>query len=418
MADIAGLFAAPEDIQRARILQEAQLTPNQRLYMMGAKTGQAVGQGLGSLFGVDVQDPAMARASKLRELGAKYGTTTAEALDKIAADLQQTDPQMAMQVAQKAQEMKLQSSKLETERLTQTQKATQTAREQYAASMENKLRDELAALGPDATEEDMLKVVVKYGGPDKVLATLQAATSKREATQQLVDDAKARLEANIQMAKDRNATQVQLEQMRIEGRKEIAQLTAALKGSQPKSLPAGLQKSEDDDLAKIDAFSAQRQALQPAINALTPDPQTGKSFLELGPVKNAGYAYQLATGQSTPQARAFENLKSAVDTAVNIQVSAEKGVQTDKDVLRFAQALIAAYGRNDTKATLEALKRFNEASVKAEEQTQKRINSRRKSQGVEAYYPEIGAAKETPPAETPKKATKRFNPATGQIEAI
>jgi hypothetical protein len=112
MADIAGLFAAPEDIQRARILQEAQLTPNQRLYMMGAKTGQAVGQGLGTLFGVDVQDPAMARASKLRELGAKYGTTTAEALDKIAADLQQTDPQMAMQVAQKAQDMKAQASKL------------------------------------------------------------------------------------------------------------------------------------------------------------------------------------------------------------------------------------------------------------------------------------------------------------------
>lgn len=411
MADIAGLFTAPEEIQRARILQEAQLTPEQRLFTMGARTGQAIGQGLGTLFGVDVQDPAMARASKLRELGAKYGTTTAEALDKIAADLQQTDPQMAMQVAQKAQEMKLQASQLQSSQAELAKKAT-------ALRMDEQLRSELSALGPDATEEDILKVVTKYGSPDKVLATLQAATSKREARSQRIEEAKARLEANIQMAKDRNAAQVELEKMRIEGRKEIAQLAAALKGSQPKSLPAGLQKSEDEDLAKVDAFASQRQALQPAINALTPDPQTGKPFLELGPLKNAGYAYQLATGQSTPQARAYENLKSAVDTAVNIQVSAEKGVQTDKDVLRFAQALIAAYGRNDTKATLEALKRFNESSVKAEEQTKNRINSRRKSQNVEAYYTDVKAAGETHPPETPKKPTKRFNPATGQIEAI
>jgi len=112
MADL-GLFTAPEDIQRARLLQEAQLTPNQRLYMMGAKAGQQVGQGIGGLFGVDVQDPTVARATKLRELGAKYGTTTAEALDKIAADLQQTDPQMSMQVAAKAQEMRKATGELE-----------------------------------------------------------------------------------------------------------------------------------------------------------------------------------------------------------------------------------------------------------------------------------------------------------------
>ena len=114
MADL-GLFTAPEDIQRARLIQEAQLTPNQRLYMMGAQAGQQLGQGVGSLFGVNVQDPAVARAIKLRELGAKYGTTTAEALDKIAADLQATDPQMAMQVAEKANQLRAATSKVKLE---------------------------------------------------------------------------------------------------------------------------------------------------------------------------------------------------------------------------------------------------------------------------------------------------------------
>jgi len=114
MADL-GLFTAPEDIQRARLMQQAQMTPNQRLYMMGAQAGQQLGQGVGSLFGVDVQDPAVARATKLRELGAKYGTTTAEALDKIAADLQATDPQMAMQVAEKANQLRAATSKVKLE---------------------------------------------------------------------------------------------------------------------------------------------------------------------------------------------------------------------------------------------------------------------------------------------------------------
>lgn len=116
MADtLQGLFADPRLLQQAQDAQLAKMTPNERLFMMGRQTGRDIGQGLGGFFGVDVQDPAMARASKLRELGAKYGTTTAEALDKIAAELQQTDPQMAMQVAEKANAMRASSSKLKLE---------------------------------------------------------------------------------------------------------------------------------------------------------------------------------------------------------------------------------------------------------------------------------------------------------------
>jgi len=118
--------------------------------------------------------------------------------------------------------------------------------------------------------------------------------------------------------------------------------------------------------------------------------------LELGPVKNAFYAAQNAAGNSTPESRAYEGLKSAVDTAVNLQVSAEKGVQTDKDVLRFAQALVAAYGRNDTKATLEALTRYQASLSKAAERTQARLESRRKAQNVEPYGFKPSAALGTP----------------------
>jgi hypothetical protein len=114
-------------------------------------------------------------------------------------------------------------------------------------------------------------------------------------------------------------------------------------------------------------------------------------------------------------------LKEAVGAAVNIKTSAEKGVQTDKDVLRFADALIAASGRFDSQATYDALQRFNEANLKDQERIQKRINSRRSSQGIEPYYPTLTPTKTPATATEPtpaKKATKRYNPATGALEPI
>jgi hypothetical protein len=199
--------------------------------------------------------------------------------------------------------------------------------------------------------------------------------------------AKMNNEARIEQARMRGEDAKTIAQMQIEGRKEMAAMAAALRqGMQAnKPLPASLQKDESKDLETIDTYTAQQQALQPAIASLTPN-EKGVRKLELGPVKNLQYAAQNLAGNSTPESRAYEGLKSAVDTAVNLQVSAEKGVQTDKDVLRFAQALIAAYGRNDSEATLQALKRYNDALANAQERTKTRLESRRKSQGVESYF--------------------------------
>lgn len=142
-----GLFTDPTQLQEARLMQQAQMDPNQRLYMMAARGGQQLGQGIGSLFGVDVQDPAVARATKLRELGAKYGTTTAEALDKIAQELQATDPQMAMQVAEKANELRLTSSKITAEQAL----AAQRMRERQSADpFQQFLRSAVGKVTPES----------------------------------------------------------------------------------------------------------------------------------------------------------------------------------------------------------------------------------------------------------------------------
>jgi hypothetical protein len=260
---------------------------------------------------------------------------------------------------------------------------------------ERKLRDELSRLPTNATEEQILGVVTKYGSPDKVLAVLQGTADKAAANQARIDAAnaanQARLDAakvaadaRIEAAKLAGATALQIAQLRADSAREMRQLATSLKG--PKTLAPSLQKEEDKELELVDSLEARETSLAPAIASLTIDPKTNKAPLELGPVNNLRYLAQNAAGNSTDESRAYASLQRAVQEATNLKTDAAKGVQTDKDVLRFANELIAAFGKNDTKTTLDALTNFSKTTLKAKENAQKRIDSRRRSQGVEPYY--------------------------------
>ena len=105
-ADLIGLFGQdPQMVQQAIDLQRAQLTPEQRLYMMGAQGGRAVGQGIGALFGQNVQDPLVQKASQLRALANEYDTTTPDGLAQFAQAASKIDPRAGMMAAQQAQAM-------------------------------------------------------------------------------------------------------------------------------------------------------------------------------------------------------------------------------------------------------------------------------------------------------------------------
>ena len=201
----------------------------------------------------------------------------------------------------------------------------------------------------------------------------------------------AELANRIQSSEQFQQAQAQTRTL-AEGNQSIAKMLAdqKIEAAKNKPLPASLQKSEDEDLQAINSYKATQKELYSPINALTPDPVTKKPKLELGPVQNLRYQAANLTGDSTEASRAYADLQSAVKNAVNLKVSAEKGVQTDKDVLRFADALIAASGKNDTKATLQALKKFNDSIVTAQENTVKLIDQRRKSQGVAPLFGDTG----------------------------
>lgn len=149
MATSPSLFGgsmSPQEMQsqllNQRAAQFAQLTPDQQLGMMAYKAGSGVGTGLAGAFGVDVQDPTIKRATKLRELASQYNTNTADGLRQMADALRTTDPEMALQLSQKAAAMDLEGQKLKTEQAqTRSQDALteQRMREKQAADPFQKL---------------------------------------------------------------------------------------------------------------------------------------------------------------------------------------------------------------------------------------------------------------------------------------
>jgi hypothetical protein len=317
----------------------AQLSPMERAQMAIYQGSAGLARGVQGLLG---GDPEMQKVSAIKQLSSQFDLSSPTGMRDFSRALQPIAPNESMMAAKRADE-------LEQTSLTRQKTQADISKAELSASQEEKLRAELAALPPNATEQQVISVVTKYGSPDKILQILQRS-----------QDARLR-------------------------REEIASNRANAPEKPAKPLPASLQKSEDTDLTAIDTYTAQSEALAPSIANLTPNSE-GVRKLNLSPVNNAKYIAQNAIGRSTEESRAYEGLKSAVDTAVNLQVSAEKGVQTDKDVLRFANALVAAYGRNDSEASLQALKRYNQAIETAKTRTTNRIDQRRISQKVEPLF--------------------------------
>jgi hypothetical protein len=250
-------------------------------------------------------------------------------------------------------------------------KNVKTLAEQYSKSWSS------GRLDPDVADKrfsELTSMAQRIQDKNISQANIEAAQAQTKAFQTAMTDLKER------------GLQNSVEYKQLQAQNTAALLALKTAASANKFLPASLQKSEDEDLQAINSYKATQKELFSPLKALTPDPVTKKPMLELGPVQNLRYQAANLSGDSTEASRAYADLQSSVKNAVNLKVSAEKGVQTDKDVLRFADALIAAYGRNDTKATLEALRKFNDSIVTAQENTIKLIEQRRKSQGVAPLY--------------------------------
>ena len=183
--DIVGsLFGVtPESYQREQRLQAerealnfAQLTPQQKVSYGAYTAGQQLGQALGGLMGVE--DPAMRLYSQRNALARQFDVSTPEGLMQYGSALQKAgDTAGALQAINYGRQM-AQDISLASQRQAQTSLLEQQAkRASLTAEREDQLQNELAKLPHDASEDQMIGVLRRYGDPKAVLTAIERKNS-------------------------------------------------------------------------------------------------------------------------------------------------------------------------------------------------------------------------------------------------
>tara|TARA_R110000822_G_scaffold6797_4_gene28473 strand:+ start:363 stop:1550 length:1188 start_codon:yes stop_codon:yes gene_type:complete len=266
MADsmVAGLFGlTPEMYQNQQYQQDlkrgyelAQLSPGAAAQAgLQASVGQ-LGRGVAGLMGVE--DPQMKIISARQSIIGQLDQTNPQSYVNAANQLNQIgDAQGAIALMDYARKVESDLALVGQRKAAEQASLAQASKTQLSIRQEEELRSELSKLGPDATQDQVIGVLTKYGPPEKVLATLQGSVDRaaqRETTLQLGrEKIEAKLESDLRQAK----TDLEKEQLRIEARKELAQLMASLKGPSSAVLKAQekAEKVQEGQLALGDTIS-------------------------------------------------------------------------------------------------------------------------------------------------------------------
>jgi len=255
---VAGLFGlTPQMYQNQQYQQDlnrgismAQLSPGAAAQAgLQASVGQ-LGRGIAGAMGIE--DPQLKLISARNAIAQQIDQTNPESILKGAQMLAQAgDQQGAMALAQYARQAQSEMAQTQQRRAAEQASLATTAKTQLSIRQEEQLRDELSKLPQDASQEDIISVLTKYGSPDKVLAALTASASRKEATQARTEALQANIQARaetstaanqakieaatiaaqarIDAAQQAGATRLQVAQMQTDARRDIAQLAISLK---------------------------------------------------------------------------------------------------------------------------------------------------------------------------------------------
>ena len=207
----------------------AQLDPMQYANAaIQAGAGRAAG-GFAGLMGVE--DPQMRLISQRNALAKQFDVSTPEGLAQYGQALQQAgDTQGALGAIGISRQMTQEMARTGQLQAAQRASLATAQKTELTIEQEKKLRDELSRLPTNATEEQILGVVTKYGSPDKVLAVLQGTADKAAQRDTLLTLGREKIEAKVEADLRRAKDEKEKEEIRIEGRKDLARLVASLKG--------------------------------------------------------------------------------------------------------------------------------------------------------------------------------------------
>lgn len=186
--------------------------------------GRQAGRGLMAATGTE--DPEMASANRAKQFAQELqaqglSMQSAEGMTALAQKLTEAGDFKAAQVAAAI------ANKFASERAGIDLKTAQTQKVQQGVMNEEKLRAELQALGPNASEAQLMAVLQKYGSPDKVIAALQASQNTQARLAQTRDIAEQRMDIQRMGMGMRGEAMSAREQDRAEKRQEKLDKQAA-----------------------------------------------------------------------------------------------------------------------------------------------------------------------------------------------
>jgi len=267
-----------------------------------------------------------------------------------------------------------------------------TSKIEADAKLERDLRAELGALPANATPEQIEGVVFKYGDPDKILTTLERRQARQQATEDRMAAARQAHEDRMELARQNNASREQIAAMnrqfeaRVEQMRQDSKIQTAQDRQANKTLPASLQKSEDDDQSAIDTARGVIEDITPIISKLTPNPTTKKPELDLSRFNNIKFQTQAFFGSDDPEVQNYQELERNLTRFVNESLRLNKGVQTEGDAQRAANEVQAAFSKGNTSSMRRALEELKKINERASNNRKAQVDRRREAQGVTPLY--------------------------------
>jgi len=306
--------------EQAMAIQYAKLDPIEKASYGTFLAGQQLGRGIGSLLGIE--DPQLKMIAQQQQILRNVDPNNPESLAQGARMASEMgNPQLAMSLSAFGRDLMQKQSQIRAQTAT-AEKAELSIRQ------ENELRQKLAELGPNPTNDQILSVVTQYGAPDKVLAVLQSTADKAAAREQRAIEAQQRNDALVQAARERGDTEMAIAQLRADAIRDVALIRSG--GSQEKPLTQQQRVRLRRDYAADESFARSVQdtadELEKLTDSLLGNPEKGiKPHPGLGGATGwSSYLWSKPLGKARSAEQQLETFKGKV-MAYGRQAATESG---------------------------------------------------------------------------------------------